>query len=432
MSQEISFVATGDSFITRSLPTTQSHGFKEVSQLINQGDFRFTNFEMTTPGTDKVPSAVSGGTWAAAHPRVIDDLKSYGFNCVAWANNHTLDYLYRGLSATKHFLEKAELVHAGVGENLSEASSPKYIETPSGRVALIALTSTFQETWIAGEQRKDIPGRPGVNGLRYTNYYQTTSENLKLLKEIAENTGVNAQRNLDFKEGFLTEEDNEEVAFGSYKFIESDTSGLKRTPNKNDLKRMKASISEAKRQADYVIVSIHSHEMQGEDKKLAADFIEDVSRTCIDEGAHAVLGHGPHILRGIEIYQNRPIFYSLGNFIFQNDTVESLPADFYEKYDLSPEENVSDAIDKRSKKDTKGLGTNPLVWESVIPYWKMSDGVLTELILYPIELGYGQKRYHRGWPKLSTNDAIIKNLQNLSEAYGTHINIVDHVGFVKL
>lgn len=70
MSQEISFVATGDSFITRSLPTTQSHEFKKISQLINQGDFRFTNFEMTTPGTDKMPSTVSGGTWAAAHKKL--------------------------------------------------------------------------------------------------------------------------------------------------------------------------------------------------------------------------------------------------------------------------------------------------------------------------------------------------------------------------
>src|SRR5699024_8362515 len=104
--------------------------------------------EMTTPGKDKMPSAVSGGTWANAHPSVVNDLKSYGFNCVAWANNHTLDYLYSGLLQTKYYLEKAELIHAGAGSNLAEASDPKYIELPQGRAALIALTTTFHETWM--------------------------------------------------------------------------------------------------------------------------------------------------------------------------------------------------------------------------------------------------------------------------------------------
>jgi len=428
---EISFTATGDSFITRRL-ASDSVDFKEVSQLINQGDFKFTNFEMTTPSTGKMPSAVSGGTWASAQPEVINDLKSYGFNCVAWANNHTLDYLYKGLLDTKYHLEKAGLVHAGVGENLAEASSPKYIDLASGRVALIALTSTFHETWLAGEQRRDGSGRPGVNGLRYTNHYQTTYENLKLLKEIAEETGINAQRNLDILEGFLPHENKQEVTFGNHKFSESKVPGRKRTPNERDMKRTIASIHEAKRQADYIVVSIHSHEMQGEDKQLTADFIEKVSRIFIDEGADAILGHGPHILRGIEIYRNRPIFYSLGNFIFQNDTVSFLPADFYEKYGLSADKNVADAIDKRSSKDTIGLGTNPLVWESVIPYWKMKEGELTEVVLYPIELGYGKKRYQRGWPKVSKKSSILTELQKLSTPYGTQIQIENNVGIIKL
>jgi len=34
----------------------------------------------------------------------------------------------------------------------------------------------------------------------------------------------------------------------------------------------------------------------------------------IDAGADAVVGHGPHVLRGVEFYRDKPIFYSLGNF----------------------------------------------------------------------------------------------------------------------
>lgn len=432
MEKELSFVATGDSFITRRLPTAESAEFKELAALIQTGEFRFTNFEVTIPGEKRMPSAVCGGTWASTKPEVMDDLKEYGFNSIAWANNHTLDYLYSGLTETKKHLEKAGFVHAGAGENMAEASAPTYLETPSGRVALIGLTTTFHETWLAGEQRRDIEGRPGVNGLRFITSYETTGDHLKVLKEVADRTGINAKRNLDILEGFLPEDPENEVSFGEYKFTEGPVSKAERSPHPIDMKRIVQSIHEAKRQADYVVVSLHSHEMEGEDKQSAAKVIENVSRIFIDEGAHAILGHGPHILRGLEIYKERPIFYSLGNFIFQNDTIEYLPADFYDKYGLSEDHTVADGLDTRSKGNKIGLGVNPLVWESVIPRWKMKGGKLTELTLHPIELGFGQKRYQRGWPKLSKDEKTLETLQKLSEKYGTEIAIEKGSGIVRL
>jgi len=39
------------------------------------------------------------------------------------------------------------------------------------------------------------------------------------------------------------------------------------------------------------------------------------ARQVIDAGADAVVGHGPHVLRGVEFYRGRPVFYSLGNFV---------------------------------------------------------------------------------------------------------------------
>jgi hypothetical protein len=39
------------------------------------------------------------------------------------------------------------------------------------------------------------------------------------------------------------------------------------------------------------------------------------ARAVIDAGADAIVGHGPHVLRGIEFYRDRPIVYSLGNFL---------------------------------------------------------------------------------------------------------------------
>ncbi|GGP16432.1 hypothetical protein GCM10011346_48460 [Oceanobacillus neutriphilus] len=428
----MTIAATGDSFITRKLPSYLGHAFQEVSQLLKHADVRFTNLEVTTHQMEGYPSAVSGGTWAMASPDVLHDLKAYGFNLYAWANNHTMDYSQGGLLATQRYLNEHGLIHGGVGENLAEASSPKYLETSSGRVAVISATSTFHESWRAGEQRPDTIGRPGVNPLRYHTTYFVTKPEMEKLQEIANHTFINADHNLAVKEGFEVKK-NDEFSFGPLRFKIGETRRKETEPFPSDMERLEKTILEARRQADVVLVSIHSHEMKGENKALPAQFLETAARKCVDSGADAVIGHGPHILRGIEIYRKKPIFYSLGNFIFHNETVSVLPADFYEKYNLNFQHNVADALDQRSDYDTKGLGVNPYVWESVIAKWDMEGENVTGIRLHPIELGYRLPRYRRGWPALSHENQyrILKNLQELSEPYGTNMNIEDGVGIIR-
>lgn len=427
MTETVSFVATGDSFMTRRLPA-QDDTFEGVASVIQSADVRFTNLEITTHYMEGIPGAASGGTWAMAPPDILKDLKAYGFNLIGWANNHTLDYLYGGLEATERYLNQYGFVHAGAGSNLARASEPRYLETPNGRVALIAATASFHETWIAGEQRHDMIGRPGINPLRHKTVYHVSKERLEQLKEIAKITEINAVQELSIKEGFAVAKNDGTFNFGKYVFKEGEPEGPETFPDERDMKRILNTISEAKRQADYVLVSIHAHEMKGSDKAVPADFLKIFARACIDEGAHAIIGHGPHILRGIEIYKQRPIFYSLGNFIFQNETVSHLPADFYEKYGLGPEHNVADALDTRTENNTKGFGVNPKIWEAIIPVWKMKDGQLTELTLYPIELGFKQPRYRIGWPKITKNEKILEYLQKLSEPFGTRFTIENGVG----
>ena len=431
MQDMITFAATGDSFITRKLPA-KNKSYKEIADIINQADFRFTNLEVTLHQNEGIPGAVSGGTWAIGSPELLSDLKNYGFNTLAWANNHTLDYSIDGLKATEKYLNQSGFVHAGAGQNMAYASEPRYLEAETGRVALISATSTFHESWVAGEQRPDMIGRPGINPLRYNTIHQITSENMNTLKKIASATYINATQELSIKEGFRLRRNDGIYSFGEYLFEESNEEGQSTTPDEQDMKRIIRSIKQAKRQAHYIIVSIHAHEMRKGEKELPAQFLEEFARVCIDEGAHAVIGHGPHVLRGIEIYKNRPIFYSLGNFIFQNDTVPYLPTDFYEKYQLSHTDNVAYALDKRSKNNTIGFGINHKIWESVIPVWTMEKGELIELKLYPVELGYGKDRYERGWPVLSDNQDILLRLAKLSEPYGTKINIEGNIGVIRL
>lgn len=424
------FVATGDSFITRTIPST-TESFQNLANLIKQADASFTNLETTVHQDEGYPSPFSGGTWAMSPPAVLGTIKDYGFNLIGWANNHTLDYLYGGLEATARNLEKYDFVHSGVGQHLADASSPRYLETPAGRVAIISAVSTCYPWWVAGEQRPDTMGRPGVNPLRVVTNHVLSPSRMNQLKEIANTTEINVFTNMMIEEGFMPNPGNDVFLFGSTRFIEGNEEGTTTTPHPKDMKRIQQSIEQAKRMADYVIVSIHSHEMKGEEMEKAADFLQTFSHACIDAGADAIIGHGPHVLRGIEIYNQRPIFYSLGNFIFQTETVISQPSDMYDNYGLDSTNNVADALEAMSDGYKRGLCTYPEVWESVLPFWTMKDGILDEIILYPIELGYEEPIYRMGNPILSSNESILKKLQLLCEPYGTEIVIENGIGKIK-
>ncbi|MDF2725746.1 MAG: capsule biosynthesis protein, partial [Paenibacillus sp.] len=306
MKSTIRFVATGDSYITRRLPEPKTESFRELADIIHQGDVRFTNLEVTVHQLEGIPSALSGGQWAMSSPDTLTDLQAYGFNMMAWATNHTMDYLYGGLAATEKYLNERRIVHAGAGLNLARASEPRYLETPAGRVALLAATSTFHDFQRAGEQRPDMIGRPGVNPLRFDTTYKVPPEKLEQLKAIADGVKINARQNMSVKNGYQPPSSSNVFLFGAHTFEASDEEGIVTKPNPADLNRMTQRISEARRQADYVLVSIHSHDLRGDVWEEPAQFVETFSRACMDAGADAVIGHGPHILRGIEIYRGRP------------------------------------------------------------------------------------------------------------------------------
>jgi poly-gamma-glutamate capsule biosynthesis protein CapA/YwtB (metallophosphatase superfamily) len=107
----------------------------------------------------------SSSVIAVGHPRLIEDLKHIGFGLYSIANNHMMDWGDGGLFATMATLDRAGVVYAGAGPHLQAARSPRYLEVAAGRVALIAVTSTFPPH-APGEQRTDSQGRPGVNPLR--------------------------------------------------------------------------------------------------------------------------------------------------------------------------------------------------------------------------------------------------------------------------
>ena len=171
-----SFVAAGDLFITRKLPEKGYEGMQELVDFVEKQDIRFVNLEVTVHDREGYPFGFSGGTWAMAHPSLLKDVKKYGFNVYNSANNHSMDYSHNGLLATTKYLKQEDMNFAGIGENLADASAPVYVEGENIRAAVIAATSSFHESWAAGNQRLDMKGRPGVNPLHFQNKFHVTQE----------------------------------------------------------------------------------------------------------------------------------------------------------------------------------------------------------------------------------------------------------------
>lgn len=423
MSNKTTFIATGDSFITRRLPENGYEGFCALSKLIASHDVRFNNLEITVHRREGYPAAFSGGTWAMAEPEVLTDLMKFGFNLFNTANNHSCDYSHGGLLATIRNLQERNALFAGTGENLAEASAATYLETSGARVALLGVCSSFHDSDAAGSQGPVLPGRPGLNPLRYRKVFHVEKEYFDLLGRIADETRMNAEKQLSIRNGYSQPFPEDNLNFGGLHFQCADANEKHTEPLGKDVDRMIAAIREAKRQADYVLVSMHSHEFAGESITEPAEFARTFSHACIDAGADAILGHGPHELRGIEIYRGKPIFYSLGNFIFQTETVALQPADAYENAGVSSDTMVGAYMDNRSNGGVRGYGVQPSIWRSVMASFTAEDGRITEIRLYPITLNMELPRSRTGFPRLTNDNAVLHDLAALSAPFGTELII---------
>ena len=415
------FTAAGDMIIQKPIYPGYE-GFGALATFIKQGDARFFNLETTLNHEGETcASQFSGGTYIRTDPEILDNIKPFGFNMTSANNNHALDFSYGGLLATIDALDASDLVHAGLGRNLDQASAPKYLETPNGRVALIAVNTSFEPSAMAGAQSPRVPGRPGINGLRIESYIELPKEDIDYIKQLAKDTNINAEKEITRAEGYHPPLGENEAELGSMKFVSGSQRRHVSKVNAADLQRVKKAIYEAQLQADYIMISVHSHQLSGSAKESPSEFLQQFAHECIDAGAHALLGHGPHLLRPIEVYKDCPIFYSLGDFVLQLYNVLLAPEDFYEKNGLTSTATVHELLKKRSKDFTVGLMTDKRMFRSVIPYWETEGTKLKKLTLLPIEMDMNGNKSRQGLPYISNNPEIGKYLADMCVPFGTKI-----------
>lgn len=433
MRPKISITAAGDFLPQRRIPENYE-GFKEVSAFIRRADARFFNLETTFPDETCYGHQFYGGAYLRADAGILDDARRYGFNMLSFANNHTLDYSYKGLLMTMDAIEKAGFPSAGVGRNLDEAAAPAYLDTNNGSVGVIGVVSTMMNvSAIAGRQSRRIPGRPGVNGLRVDDYVEVTPEQFGVLEEIVNGSQMNAQADISRAEGFTPPLPDGVLALRTLNVRLGDKTRYVTHPNKRDMDRIIQSIKNARGQCDYVVVSMHSHEVGGPNKECPGDFYTEFAHKCIDAGASAILGHGPHIIRPIEIYKGCPIFYCMGNFIFQEELTEYTAEDQFEKYGLTSDTSMSDMYDIRTKGHTRGLLCDRRVMEAFIPYMEIENDKVTKIELMPIDMGTELELWQKGLPRPGFGKGILERLAEMSLPYGTSITIrEDGIGVIEL
>ena len=427
MSSKLKVTGTGDALFTADIPQEYYNGdFKEVYDYINACDVKMTNLETNIEKFGDYPNACSGGTWLNTEPEDFDHLVNFGFNYYGTANNHCMDYGYHGMFSTIAELDKRGLAHSGTGKSLDEASAPAILDIDGKKIAIIAVMCEYSVahiTYRAGVKTNTMEARPGVNYFRFDKYNLIGEEEYKKLKEVADKTKINLPRERDIAEGYGAHDPYGIFTFGSIKFC-YDGSKKETECNKTDKERIINAIKKAKQENDYVFILVHCHNDKGDSNENVPDYYEDLARSCIDAGVSAVIGGGTHRLRPIEIYKGCPIFYSLGDFIYQGMRVKLLPADFMEKYGCDKNATAWEGLMARSKNNTIGLQVHKCNFMTVLPKMEFEDGKLVSLEMMPIVAGFKKEGKLDGLPyhaKGEESQEIFDALDRLSTPYGTKI-----------
>jgi poly-gamma-glutamate synthesis protein (capsule biosynthesis protein) len=418
--------ATGDALITRRISNWDADGFTRLLNVIAIGSARFTNLETLITNGAGYPAADWGGTFLTSPAGCLDDLRRMGFNLIGRANNHAADWGADGVLETSRACDAAGLAHAGAGRTQAEARMPAYLDLPEGKVALLAVaTATGNATYRAGAQRPDCQGRPGVSCLRFEEFATLPPDAMAQLKALVAKTRYELDKRHHVGLGFRGADAPGTFSVGGVRFKDADSFGDAWTAHQGDVDDILRYIRDARRQADVVLMAFHGHESTAEHDDMPPSMHREFCRACIDAGCDGIIGHGPHRLRGVEIYKERPIFYSLGNFIFENEEAPVQPADFYERLGLDPMLSTpADAYDRRNSRGKGGFAADRAYWESVVATWEIADGRARDLRLYPVDLAFGRPRTQRGRPVLADGRLareIVERMGALSGPLGTRV-----------
>lgn len=204
-----------------------------------------------------------------SHPVAATALHDAGVNYAALGNNHAFDALEPGLADTRATLDDAGILFSGAGYSSDEAWKPATVEHRGVKVALISCSMLV--------------------GARY-------------------DVDWSADRNPEQTHA-VTRDDGEQIRFSGAVGVAEPTE-----------ERLSARVTEAREEADVVVVQIHGGESY---QRAPTDQLVRLADAAIAAGADVVANHHPHVTGGVEIRDGALVAWSLGNLVFDQELWET-------------------------------------------------------------------------------------------------------------
>jgi poly-gamma-glutamate capsule biosynthesis protein CapA/YwtB (metallophosphatase superfamily) len=429
ITDSFTLASVGDLIIMRPTSQLADPAFQSAIKIIKDADFAVGNFEANAGDLLHFQGPMRGFMGTKETPA---DVKAMGFDLVNRANNHATESSELGMLATNELLEEAGLAYVGSGKNLEDARAARFVDTPKGRVGMIGMTTLGfnpQANAAASYRIGNTGGKPGVNGVNLTRYEVVSAEQMAALKKVRDAVYQHRTEYANAVEPVSANEPSDRLDLFGQRYKVGDRPGAYAYDmNQEDLRDILRSVRNGKQYADFMIATIHTHDLNSSLVKAhhgeePPDFVIELAHKAIDNGADAWVGHGMHLLRGIEIYKGKPIFYGLAEFFRQMD---------WTIYPARPDGDMTEA--ELAARNWGPLIGSAINYDSVLTQSRYDKGRLQEIRLYPIVGGFDGPVSKRGIPKVATgNDArrILEKLQALSKPFGTTIAVEGGVGVIR-
>lgn len=265
MKETVTVLSVGDLIL--DVPGVEKY-FDESRALLKSGDVVMGQVEI--PYTNRPQwSAYDNHSAPATDPVRLEAMKDAGFNVGTCAGNHSFDQGYYGVMDTLAKLHELGIATAGEGADDKEACAPAVITRKGLKFACFSYTAVGPKT---------VQATPAKAGAAYI-YVATSYDN----------------------------DTNEPGALPTHIYTSVSPAALS---------QMRSAFQKAKADGAMVLASFHMGRMHSTDIQ---QYQIEIAHAAIDAGAEMVFAHHPHTLLGIEMYRGKPIYYSIGHFIFATD-----------------------------------------------------------------------------------------------------------------
>ena len=414
----ITIALAGDLLITDPLGAAErDQGFVAARSAVRSATFALANLEMNLRDASDPPPAGTDASsrWPWGSSRQAEFLRELGFDAVTLANDHAADHGVDAVLSTRRVLDAAGILHAGTGEDLAEARAP----LKAGRIAVFGVAVSSMPDARATASRGEIKGRAGVNPLRYTADITVDAATFRTLRESAPAAADPQAGESELKMSGATIKKGERT---SVDFVVDPA----------DEREILEAIRAARRDAGVVIVSVHAHEPSNTSDEPAR-FVQRFARAAVDAGAVIVVGHGPHRLRGVEVYGGGVILYSLGNFFYQPLRVDFRAANMFDRganlYEAAVGAGSAAGADRSPAEEGAW-------WKSVLALATVDSTGVTALSLVPLDLGSDKSLETRGIPRVvrAETSGLLEQVQATARSLGTEVSVDPTSGhiFVRL